>query len=175
MISVTDSGQGQAGKANLDQPEPQPKMKPKPLVKPKPKPPGTVPKKMVSEYFADLAKNAEFPDTIVNDGSTWTKISTEQNDIMRTQFKKQKATLIAEWEAANDQKWPRYTEDVFTDSGKPLRKAGDLYDAHHIKPLEFGGRNSCDNITPIEAGAHFDKKGVHAPTSPFGKIESLYK
>lgn len=134
-----------------------------------------VPKAMVDDYFDDIIKHSEFPQTIVNDGTIWTKITTEQNDIMRTGFKKSKPTLISDWENANSLKWPRYATDIFTDSGKELRKAGDLYDAHHIKPLEFGGLNTFDNITPLNVNVHFDKKVIHAPTSPFGNMEELFK
>ncbi len=134
-----------------------------------------IPKAMVDDYFDDIIKHSEFPRTIINDGSIWTKITSEQNDVMRTEFKKLKPTLIGEWETANNLKWPRYETDIYTDSGKLLRKAGDLYDAHHIKPLEFGGLNTFENITPLHANVHFDKQVIHAPTSPFGQMENLIK
>lgn len=134
-----------------------------------------VPKAMVDNYFDDMIKHSEFPHTIVNDGSTWTKITSEQNDIMRTEFKKLKPKLISDWETANNLKWPMYDSDIFTDSGDRLRKAGNLYDAHHIKPLEFGGLNTFDNITPFHSKVHYDKQVIHAPTSPFGNMENLYK
>lgn len=136
---------------------------------------GIIPKSMVDNYFNDIIKNSEFPQTIINDGSVWKKITAEQNDIMRTEFKKLKSTLINDWEVANNLKWPKYEADVFSDSGKLLRRAGDLYDAHHIRPLEFGGLNVFDNITPFNVNKHFDKKGIHAVTSPFGEIENLFK
>ena len=54
-----------------------------------------------------------------------------------------------------------------------IRRSGDRYDAHHIQPLTFGGRNIATNITPLHVLEHFDKRGVHAPDSPYGRIERL--
>ena len=90
---------------------------------------------------------------------------------MREEFSSMKNKLISDWEAANNEKWPTYTEDVYSPNGKLIRHAGDKYDAHHIQPLTYGGKNTAENITPIHASQHFDKQGVHSPDSPYGKME----
>ena len=41
------------------------------------------------------------------------------------------------------------------DNGMDTPKGGwGLYDIHHIKPLEFGGVTSFENMTPIIRGTH---------------------
>ena len=89
---------------------------------------------------------------------------------MGDEFDDKKRELIRQWEDENGIPWPTYDEDVFTEAGKPLRPAGARYDAHHIQPLTYGGENVSSNITPLHALEHFDKKGVHAPDSPFGRM-----
>ncbi len=128
-----------------------------------------------NDYFDDLKSRSEYPDTInvsikEND---WKKIDPEQNGEMREEFGNSKNRLISDWEARNNQKWPTYREDVYSPNGKLIRRAGDKYDAHHIQPLTYDGKNSAENITPLHASEHFDKQGVHSPNSPFGKMEKL--
>jgi hypothetical protein len=36
--------------------------------------------------------------------------------------------------------------------------------------LSMGGENSSENITPLNALAHYDKQGIHSPTSPYNNI-----
>lgn len=43
---------------------------------------------------------------------------------------------------------------------------------HHIQPLSMGGKNEVGNITPMHASEHYDKQGVHAPDSPFSKLDN---
>ena len=54
-----------------------------------------------------------------------------------------------------------------------IRKAGGDYDAHHIQPLGMGGKNEASNITPLHANEHYDKQGVHAPDSPYSKLDKM--
>ena len=136
---------------------------------------------LVDEYFDDLVDNSEYPETIENDGSPWEKVTPEENAKKREEFEDNKKdnpqckeNLIKEWEEKHGKEWPRYKEDVYV-NGKLIRKAGDRYDAHHIKPLSFGGKNEVSNITPISAEKHFDKQGIHSPNSPYGRIETLSK
>ena len=103
------------------------------------------------------------------------KISVEGNGIKREEFSKCKDNLIREWEDKNGCKWPTYNEDVYSPSGKLIRRAGDRYDAHHIQPLTFGGENRSSNLTPLHAAEHYDKQGIHSPESPFGKLEKYYR
>lgn len=69
--------------------------------------------------------------------------------------------MINQWENANNREWPRYEEDVTTKEGKAIRKAGDKFDAHHVQPLELGGQNTVDNLTPMHANDHQGKQGIH--------------
>jgi hypothetical protein len=126
---------------------------------------------MIAQYIEDLKNNSEYSETIKDDGTPWEKISPEENAKMREEFGKKKNELIGEWEKKNSKEWPCCKEDVYSSNGKLIRKAGDRYDAHHIKPLSFGGKNEAGNTTPISAEKHFDKQGVHSPISPYGKIE----
>ena len=122
------------------------------------------------EYFEDLRNRSEYPDTIQDNGNDWERRDTAENAEMRDGFDDKKRELIRQWEDENGIPWPTYDEDVFTEAGKPLRPAGARYDAHHIQPLTYGGENVSSNITPLHALEHFDKKGVHAPDSPFGRM-----
>jgi len=126
--------------------------------------------KLLKEYLDDLKNNSEYSDTIENDGEPYEKLSPEETAEKRAEFNANKERLIKEWEEKTGKEWPRYKEDVYV-NGNLVRKAGDRYDAHHIHPLSLGGKNESSNITPISAEKHFDKQGVHAPDSPYGKLE----
>ena len=125
------------------------------------------------EYYNDLANRSEYPNTITDNGGEWNRIGSAENAEMREEFDEMKRNLIAQWENAHGVSWPTYLSDVYTESGARIRKIGDRYDAHHIHPLTFGGVNNALNITPIHALEHFDKRGIHAPDSPYGSIERL--
>lgn len=124
------------------------------------------------EYIDDLKANSEFPELIEDYGSRYEKISPEENAEKRSEFNANKEKLILECEKKYSKEWPRYTEDVYM-NGKLQRRAGDRYDAHHINPLSFGGKNEASNLTPISVEKHFDKQGVHSPNSPYGKLVKL--
>ncbi len=130
--------------------------------------------KLRQEYIDDIKANSEFPDTINDSGAEYEKLSPEELAEKRAEFNAKKEQLIKEWEAENGREWPRYKEDLYI-NGKLIRKAGDRYDAHHIHPLSFGGKNESGNLTPISADKHFDKQGVHAPDSPYGKLEKFLR
>lgn len=126
--------------------------------------------KLRHEYIDDLKNNSEYPDTIGDNGEVYKKLSPEETAEKRVEFNVNKEKLIKEWEENNGKEWPRYKDDVYV-NGKLIRNAGDRYDAHHIHPLSLDGKNEASNITPIRAEKHFDKQGVHAPDSPYGKLE----
>jgi hypothetical protein len=132
-----------------------------------------VPSELRLEYFDGLRMVSDYPDSIVDDGNSWSRIDSAENVIMREDFDKSKRDLIAQWEADNGIPWPIYNEDIYMETGSIIRRAGHRYDAHHIQPLTFGGRNIAANITPLHVLEHFDKRGVHAPDSPCGRIERL--
>lgn len=129
---------------------------------------------LIKRYYDDLKKFSEYPETIIDDGTLWERLSPEEVAEKRAEFNVNKERLIAEWEKLNGKEWPRYKEDVYV-NGKLIRKAGDRYDAHHVKPLSFGGKNEASNLTPISAEKHFDKQGVHSPMSPYGLLEKMAK
>jgi len=127
----------------------------------------------LDDYFKDLKEKSECPETIADkpfEASDLEKRTPEENAKMREEFDDKKEQLKREWEKANGRPWPKYEEDVYSSNGKLIRKAGSDYDAHHIQPLGMGGKNEASNITPLHAGVHYDKQGVHAPESPYSKL-----
>ena len=105
------------------------------------------------------------------DISAWKKLSPEETKNMRNDFDARKDDLKRQWEKKNGHQWPKYDHDVYSNKGKLIRRAGSDYDAHHIQPLNMGGKNEPENITPIHASAHYDRQGIHSNDSPYGKIE----
>ena len=132
--------------------------------------------KALDEYFQDLKDKSECPDTIedrpfgVDDLE---KQPPEKTAEMRDQFDDLKAELKRQWEEKYGRPWPKYEHDVYSSNGKLIRKAGSDYDAHHIQPLGMGGKNEVANITPLNAEVHYDKQGVHAPDSPYSRMDKL--
>lgn len=133
---------------------------------------------IIADYIADLKEKSEFPETISDwliDPSDLRKISPEENAMMREEFSERKEQLKREWEILNGRPWPKYEHDVYSALGKLIRKAGTDYDAHHIIPLGMGGKNVASNITPLHAEVHYDKQGVHAPNSPYSRMEKVLR
>lgn len=132
--------------------------------------------KVLQDYFRVLKEKSECPETIPDkpfDTSDLEKITPEENAEMREEFSEKKVQLKQEWEEANGRPWPKYDYDVYSANGKLIRKAGSDYDAHHIQPLGMGGKNEASNITPLNAEVHYDKQGVHAPDSPYSKLDQM--
>jgi hypothetical protein len=128
---------------------------------------------LVDEYFNDLKEKSDCPDTIPDrpfEIPDLEKTSPEENREKREEFQNDKGALKKQWEEQNGMEWPKYDHDVYSASGKLIRKAGSDYDAHHIQPLGMGGENSASNITPLSAEVHYDKQGVHSPDSPYSQI-----
>ncbi|MEK1830820.1 hypothetical protein AAAC51_22625 [Priestia megaterium] len=61
-----------------------------------------------------------------------------------------KNKLIEEWEEKTNQKWPRYTEEVYDQSGEIARHIGQPYDAHHLIENNFSGPHEWWNIHPAK-------------------------
>lgn len=130
--------------------------------------------KVLKEYFLDLRSRSEYPETIPEQpfsASDLEKLSPEETAEKRQEFNKVKDKIKREWEAEHGMEWPKYEQDVYSENGRLIRRAGDDYDAHHIKPLGLGGENTSSNITPMHANEHFDSQGVHSPDSPYKQIE----
>ena len=129
----------------------------------------------LDQYKKELIENSDYPDTINLDDinvDSIEKLPKEEVAKRRDEFKNKKNDLIKEWEKQNGKEWPRYKEDVVVND-VTIAKAGDLYDAHHIKPLSWGGENTASNITPMEWGPHHQK--VHAVDSGYNKVSKLLK
>lgn len=132
--------------------------------------------KILKDYFDDLRSKSDFPESIpkkpFND-SDIEKRTPEENAAAREEFDNKKEDLKREWEKENGREWPKYEKDVYSSNGRLIRKAGSDYDAHHIQPLSMGGKNEAKNITPLHAEVHYDKQGVHAPNSPYSKLDNI--
>ena len=130
-------------------------------------------KEISKEYIEDLKSKSICSETIsdrIMEVSELKKIMPEENAEMREEFSVKKNNLKREWEEKYERQWPKYEHDIYSANGKLIRKAGNDYDAHHIKPLCMGGKNEVDNIMPLNAEVHYDKQGVHAPDSPYSKL-----
>lgn len=88
-------------------------------------------------------------------------------------FNEIKHDLKFQWEKLYGQEWPKYREDVYSDNGNIIRKAGNDYDSHHIQSLCLGGENKAENITPLHAKDHYDKQGIHAMGTPYDQLTKL--
>lgn len=134
--------------------------------------------KLTKEYIEDLRKNSECPETIPEEPfkpEDLKKCPPEETKELRKEFNTEKDRLIAEWEKQNGREWPVYENDVYNEYGELVKKKGWKYDAHHIQPLSMGGKNEASNITPLRYNVHSDHKGVHAPDSPYDKLEKILK
>ena len=101
------------------------------------------------------------------------RLSPEETMARRLEFDKMKPDLIREWESRNHLSWPRYDHDVYSNAGNIIRPKGGLFDAHHAHPLGMGGKNTPENITPMNATNHYDKQGIHAPGSAYDQLFKL--
>ena len=128
------------------------------------------------EYIENVRSCSEFPNGINKkklELEKWEKQCPEITARQREDFDFKKSSLKKQWEERNGVLWPKYKEDVYSSNGNLIRKKGADYDAHHVKPLSMGGKNDVDNITPIHARDHYDKQGVHAPGSPYDRLEKM--
>lgn len=133
--------------------------------------------KAVDNYTNDVKAGATCPETVKDIKMKASQLKEVPENVYKArqaEFKKMKAKLIKEWEDKYGIKWPCHTKDYYL-NGKIIHKKGDLYDAHHIKPLCLGGENTVDNITPMGFKAHFDKQGIHAPGTAFDNMCKLVK
>lgn len=132
--------------------------------------------KIIEDYFNDLKDKSDCPETLPEkpfDVSDLHKRTPEENAAARNEFDDKKADLKKEWEKENGRPWPKYEHDVYSSNGRLIRTAGSDYDAHHIQPLSMGGKNEVKNITPLNAEVHYDKQGVHAPDSPYSRLDKI--
>ena len=131
---------------------------------------------IIKEYIDDIKAKSEYLETFENTdiaSSDLKKLSPEETAERREEFDDCKEQLKRDGEKLHGHPWPKYEQDVYSSNGKLIRKAGSDYDAHHIQPLGLGGKNEARNITPLHAGVHYDKQGVHAPNSPYSRMEKM--
>ena len=131
---------------------------------------------LVKDYFDDIRNRSECPDTLSKTPFKASELrlrTPEENAKMHEEFDDLKRDMKKQWEKENNRAWPKYDHDVYSSNGKLIRKKGDDYDAHHIKPLGMGGENVASNITPLSAEVHYDKQGVHSPDSPYSRINKV--
>lgn len=132
--------------------------------------------KTVESYLDELNCNSECPETIPENPieiRDLEKLSPQEVAQKREEFDDTKAQLKKEWENEHGRPWPKYEQDVYSQNGKLIRRAGSDYDAHHIHPLSLGGKNEVKNITPLHAEVHYDRQGVHAPNSAYSKLDKI--
>lgn len=129
---------------------------------------------LVKEYFEDIKNNSDYPETIPDEPFKTSDLKIAPSEVTRErrkEFESKKNSLISEWEKKHGIDWPTYDSDVKDANGNIIREKGNRYDAHHIQPLCFDGKNEVDNITPLHAEVHYDAQGVHAANRPFSKID----
>lgn len=128
--------------------------------------------KLSRDYVDEMKRLSPCPDTLgdMKDLGDLKNTPPEIVKEKRQQFNNQRNNLIRQWEEKNGCEWPKYEQDVYSKNGNIVRKKGDYYEVHHIKPLTVGGENSAKNITPLHYDVHNDRQGIHAPNSNFSQI-----
>ena len=133
---------------------------------------GQLLEKYVNEYLDDVKKLAAYPETLKGiriDVSKLEKIS--NNEERHKEYKKLKPKLIAEWEEKTGMKWPVYDRDIKYKG--VIKKKGNLFDVHHIHPIELGGENTVNNITPMDFRNHTIKGGIHESSTALSSIKDI--
>ncbi|KQL58580.1 MULTISPECIES: LXG domain-containing protein [Bacillaceae] len=96
----------------------------------------------------------------------YTPLTKEQTRVHRREFNKVKDKLVSEWELNSGQKWPTYTEDIFSEkTGLLVRNKGDKYDAHHIIENNYAGDHMWWNVHPAKF-PNEHQAGIHGSGSP---------
>ena len=89
--------------------------------------------KVLQDYFKDLKDKSECPETIPDkpfEASDLKKRTPEENAEKREEFDDKKAQLKKEWEEANGRPWPKYDHDIYSASGKLIRKIEEHFPNH---------------------------------------------
>lgn len=103
------------------------------------------------------------------DHNRYSKLPSEETKVLRQEFGRVKNELIEEWESKTGREWGRYEEPVYSSTGTIVRRAGALYDAHHIIELSFGGPAVWWNIHPARFPDEH-QAGIHRSGSPCNDI-----
>ncbi|MFH1113530.1 MAG: HNH endonuclease signature motif containing protein [Pseudomonadota bacterium] len=130
--------------------------------------------KLSEKYNEEVQKYSSDGDLHVTEAETWEKVPLSESREARTDWLMNKREYIKQWQEVNGIPWPRYKSD-YVENGQTIRREGDLYDAHHVQPSEFGGKNSAENITPMHAKDHLDHKGIHRPDGPYAELARHFR
>ncbi len=123
----------------------------------------------INNYFDKIFKNNKIPEELKQN---WVKKTKEESVVKRKFFEKNKKKLRKKWAEKNNSKWPTYKKDLLNKNKVILRKKGDRYDMHHIKPIQFGGENKIENMIPLHMKDHII---IHSGNGYLNKIEKLLK
>ncbi|MGH0428628.1 WXG100 family type VII secretion target [Bacillus hominis] len=89
------------------------------------------------------------------------RLSKEEVDTRRNEFRSEKNKLIAEWEKETNQTWPTYAEEVISKRGKVTRRIDKPFDAHHLIENAHGGEHEWWNMHPAKYPDEH-QGGIHA-------------
>ncbi|MGG3670242.1 hypothetical protein ABES96_03270 [Bacillus nitratireducens] len=92
------------------------------------------------------------------------RLSKEEVDTRRNEFRSEKNKLIAEWEKETNQTWPTYAEEVISKRGKVTRRIDKPFDAHHLIENAYGGEHEWWNMHPAKYPDEH-QGGIHAKES----------
>ena len=99
----------------------------------------------------------------------YTKLDCAAKKLHRANFDNAKDKLIKEWEKNTGQKWPTYTETVYSKNGKEIKSVGQRYDAHEVIPNMMGGPLKWYNIHPAKF-PNEHQAGIHGAGSVWGEF-----
>ncbi|QUG85584.1 WXG100 family type VII secretion target [Bacillus nitratireducens] len=92
------------------------------------------------------------------------RLSKEEVDTRRNEFRSEKNKLIVEWEKETNQTWPTYAEEVISKRGKVTRRIEKPFDAHHLIENAHGGEHEWWNMHPAKYPDEH-QGGIHAKES----------
>jgi 5-methylcytosine-specific restriction endonuclease McrA len=124
---------------------------------------------------ATAKQRSELADDFKNNRSLVNSVSGDKLKAMRQDFEVKKNQLIGEWEQNTGRKWPRYSaQDIREGLGGSSGRVGQRFDAHHVRQLSDGGRNSWWNIHPVTSSHHTGGSGIHSAGSAHSNARSFF-
>ncbi|MES5928501.1 WXG100 family type VII secretion target [Bacillus cereus group sp. MG9] len=98
------------------------------------------------------------------ENNSYERLSKEEVDTRRNEFRSEKNKLIADWEKETNQTWPTYAEEVISKRGKVTRRIDKPFDAHHLIENAHGGEHEWWNMHPAKYPDEH-QGGIHAKES----------
>ncbi|WP_327210835.1 HNH endonuclease [Rhizobium leguminosarum] len=86
---------------------------------------------------------------------------------------KLRPSVKEEWVKNTGRPWPKYEKDILSKNGRPYRKAGDDWEAHHIIPKDKGGPHEWWNVHPVPRPEH--QGVIHARDAILNKMMEMMK